>query len=493
MARYTVVIDRRTDWKWNAAGVELMTVGEFLAEGQSLPPGHRLVNLCRHYDYLSAGYYCSLLAEARGQLPMPTVADVLALSRKSLYEFALPELEDRLKRTVRRLPESPVGSLDLRVYFGRTPDRRFDRLASEAFDIFRFSMLRMRIEPGKRWRIESIEAMGIDQVPEQDGDTFLEALLAYTRARRQPRGGRDPALYNLAILHEPGEALPPSNPAALDRFISAGQSLRMDVELITRRDYRRIPEFDALFIRTTTNINHYTYQFARKAEQEGLVVIDDSQSILRCTNKVYLHELLRRNELSAPKSETINRTRFDDSAMDALERRFGYPIVLKIPDGSFSRGMRKANNRNELARFSRELLKHSRLILAQEFMYTAFDWRVGVLNGKPLFLCQYLMSNRHWQVVNHRADGSIREGGFQTLPVEEGPPELLELAINACKLIGDGLYGVDIKQTDSGFHVIEVNDNPNIDHGCEDKALGDSLYRMVLQDFIRRIQQVRGG
>ncbi|MBP6725194.1 MAG: RimK-like ATPgrasp N-terminal domain-containing protein, partial [Halioglobus sp.] len=29
-------------------------------------PRTRIINLCRNFDYLSEGYYCSLLAEARG-------------------------------------------------------------------------------------------------------------------------------------------------------------------------------------------------------------------------------------------------------------------------------------------------------------------------------------------------------------------------------------------------------------------------------------------
>ncbi|MEK9661035.1 MAG: RimK family protein [Alphaproteobacteria bacterium] len=492
MSRYTIVVDRIADWRWPEDGLNIMSVDEFLTHGASLPPGSRIAVLCRRYAYLSAGYYCSLLAEARGQLPMPTVADVLALSRKSLYDFALPELEERLRRTIRRMAEPPEEPMTVTVFFGQPDDSRFRRLAAEAFDVFRYPILRLHLSLKNRWHIDSIEPLGLHQVPAETGDAFLAALRGYTRTRRQPSGGRPPALYSMAILHEPGETLPPSDEAALERFVRAGQAQRMDVEMITHKDYRRIPEFDALFIRTTTAIDHYTYQFARKAEQEGLAVIDDPQSILRCTNKVYLHELLHRHGLPAPKSETINRLDFDEAMLPALEEKLGYPIVLKIPDGSFSRGMRKAENRKELFDFANELLRHSRLILAQEFMYTAFDWRVGVLDGKPLYLCQYMMSRAHWQIVNHRADGSYREGDFKTLPVEEAQDGLVELALQATALIGNGLYGVDIKQTDAGFHIIEVNDNPSLDHHVEDKVLHDSLYTMILQEFIRRIQRLNG-
>lgn len=98
MSRYTIVVDRLSDWKGPEEGLKLMAVDEFLTSGAALPRGGRVVNLCRRYGYLSAGYYCSLLAEARGQIPMPTVADVLSLSRKSLYTHDVPELDDILDR-----------------------------------------------------------------------------------------------------------------------------------------------------------------------------------------------------------------------------------------------------------------------------------------------------------------------------------------------------------------------------------------------------------
>ena len=68
-------------------------------------------------------------------------------------------------------------------------------------------------------------------------------------------------------------------------------------ELITPRDFMRIPEYDGLFIRETTAVGHHTYRFAKKAEAEGMVVIDDPTSILRCTNKVYLAELLNKQNI----------------------------------------------------------------------------------------------------------------------------------------------------------------------------------------------------
>ena len=65
------------------------------------------------------------------------------------------------------------------------------------------------------------------------------------------------------------------------------------------------------------------------------------------------------------------------------------------------------------------------------------------------------------------------------------------VSLRAANLIGDGLYGVDLKQTQKGVVVIEVNDNPNIDAGVEDKVLKDELYRILIADFVERLDRRR--
>jgi glutathione synthase/RimK-type ligase-like ATP-grasp enzyme len=74
---------------------------------------------------------------------------------------------------------------------------------------------------------------------------------------------------------------------------------------------------------------------------------------------------------------------------------------------------------------------------------------------------------------------------------EFAPPIVIQTALKAARLIGDGLYGVDLKQIGDKAVVIEVNDNPNIDHGVEDRALGTELYRRIARSFRRRIEMAR--
>ncbi|MEO7324140.1 MAG: RimK family alpha-L-glutamate ligase, partial [Dokdonella sp.] len=236
---------------------------------------------------------------------------------------------------------------------------------------------------------------------------------------------------------------------------------------------------------------NHTYRFANKAEKEDMVVIDDPSSILKCTNKIYLHDLMKSRKLSTPRTEILYRD--EPKKLAELPDVLGFPIVLKIPDGSFSRGIVKAENPEQLKAAVDDLFQHTALVLAQEFMFTEYDWRIGVLNREPLYACKYYMSRGHWQIYNHGAKGTAKSGGFETLPVREAPSEIVKLALRATAPIGDGLYGVDLKQAGERTVVIEVNDNPSIDAGVEDAYLGEDLYRRIMDEFLRRMERKRLG
>jgi glutathione synthase/RimK-type ligase-like ATP-grasp enzyme len=322
-----------------------------------------------------------------------------------------------------------------------------------------------------------------------DREAFGRALEAYlTRRWRAPRSPRR-YRYDLAILHDPEEVMPPSNRRAIRKFIDAGRKLGIDAELITRRDYAKLAEFDGLFIRVTTQVNHYSYRFARRAEREGMVVIDDPLSILRCTNKVYLAELLAKHEVPAPRTVIVGK-----DARDQVAAAVGLPCIVKQPDSSSSLGVFKAETAGELEALLDRLFAGSDLVIAQEFVPTEYDWRIGILDRRPLFAARYFMAPKHWQIIHHDAASERgRYGKWQVVPVEEVPGAGVDLALKAANLIGDGLYGVDLKLAGGRWLVIEVNDNPNIEAGVEDLVLKDEVYRRVMASFLRRLEAMTEG
>ena len=102
------------------------------------------------------------------------------------------------------------------------------------------------------------------------------------------------------MLYDPDKALPPSSVETIRHFQKLAERQSVDVQLLTKRQLAELAEFDGLFIRATTSINDYTYRFARRALQEGMPVIDDPVSMIRCTNKVYLHEMMEARGVPTP-------------------------------------------------------------------------------------------------------------------------------------------------------------------------------------------------
>ena len=144
----------------------------------------------------------------------------------------------------------------------------------------------------------------------------------------------------------------------------------------------------------------------------------------------------------------------------------------------------------EFGEVTRELLRRSELVVAQAFMPTDFDWRIGVLGGKALYAAKYFMARRHWQVIHRDAKtGTTEDGATEAVPVEEVPEAVLGTAVRAAAVMGQSLYGVDLKETPRGVFVIEVNDNPSIDAGYEDGILGEALYRSIMSEFRRRLDR----
>jgi len=168
--------------------------------------------------------------------------------------------------------------------------------------------------------------------------------------------------------------------------------------------------------------------------------------------------------------------------------RVGLPCVLKKPDGSFSSGVAKVTSESELSERLEMLLEQSELVVAQEFTPSAFDWRVGVLDGQALFVCRYHMAKGHWQII--RADGKDTSfGNVEPVALEDTPKAVLEIAVKAARLIGDGLYGVDLKEIDGRVVIMEVNDNPNLDGGFEDGILKDQLWDELIRWFRVRLDR----
>lgn len=478
-----IVVEKPKHWNLRLEDVEVITPAQYITnEAYQSGKNLKILNLCKSYQYQSEGYYVSLLAEARGHKVLPEVTTIQDLRYPSILRDDSLDFDALIQTTFKN---EPYDKVEFNVYFGQTQSEHLNRLALQLFQLVQAPLVRASFAKKAKWVLQSIRPVSLNEMPDTDQPLLESALEKYLLRKRDYRP--DKKKYDLAILVNPEEPNPPSDDRALKRFYRASLEAGFNTEFITKNDFDKLIQYDALFIRETTNVNHHTFRFARKAEALGLAVIDDPESISKCTNKVYLHELLNANKVLTPHSLVLTAENCDMAA-----QRMKFPFILKQPDGAFSKGVVKINNLEEFKQVRESMFEKSDLIIAQEFLPTPFDWRVGMIDGQVLFVCKYFMATKHWQIVNWSAKKEAsRDGEVESISVDQAPAGLLKTALKATSLIGKGLYGVDMKEVDGKFYVIEVNDNPNIDAGIEDKILKERLYDQIMEVMINKIKSAK--
>lgn len=446
--------------------------------------GIRVFNLCSSYRYQSIGYYVSLLASARLQRVIPNVTTIKDFTDHLIVQSIGDEVHDLIQKTLKPVE---TNRITMTSSFGHTPLKDYRKLIKRLYHLFESPFLEFTFEKGLEWHLVKVDPIAISDIRI---DPFIEdAAIRYFQQKRFNVTRFKDYLYDLAILIDPDEIAPPSDPIALKKFKHAADQMGFFTEFITRKDYHRLAEFDALFIRTTTNVNDYTYQFSRYAFAEGLAVIDDPWSILKCSNKLFLTESMRKNGIRIPNTLFVS----EQTNLDDLIAELGFPMILKQPDSAFSLGVFQVHDKSELKGKLDDLFGISALVIAQAFIPSAFDWRIGILDGTPLFACTYHMARNHWQIINWNSKKKQEQSGrVETYRLEDVPKDILDVATRAACAMGDGLYGVDIKVSNESVYVIEVNDNPNIDNQTEDRVLKDDLYKEVIQSLLKRIENARG-
>lgn len=485
MSEILFVVNNVDRWNMNIPGVTIVSARQYLTQPEyPLMRNARVYNLCRSYSYQSVGYYVSLLAEARGHKPLPRIATIQDLKTLSLLKVVSSELDQLISKSLQHLQHD---TFTLSIYFGQNVAKHYERLSRELFNLFPAPLLRATfIRTNGVWHLQNISPISSSEIPDDHRPLIPAMAETFFSSRRHSIPRKNRPRYFMAILAGDSDQTPPSDEKAIQKFIKAAKMFDISTEVITKDDYGRLGEFDAIFIRETTSVNHHTYRFARRAEAEGLVVIDDPQSIVKCANKVFLAELFERYHIPAPATMIVHKDNYRE-----IPAKIGLPCVLKLPDSSFSKGVIKVKDEDELFHIVTTMLEESDLVIAQAFLPTSFDWRIGIIDQKAFYACKYYMARGHWQIYNHATKGSSTTGRATTIPIELVPRRIVQTALKAANLIGRGLYGVDVKEVDGKPYVVEVNDNPSIDSGIEDDILKDALYERIMETFLKRLEEKR--
>jgi glutathione synthase/RimK-type ligase-like ATP-grasp enzyme len=271
---------------------------------------------------------------------------------------------------------------------------------------------------------------------------------------------------------------------ALQNFKQTAEKLGHEFNFMFRENVSEIPKYDAVFIRATTDPLFTAYVVSRTASELGLKVIDDPESIQICGNKIHQYALFKKHGVTHIPTIFINKEDLHHKRLMHIFKELGKPVVIKAPYTSFSRYVEKAACETSFREVAKRFFRKSDVLAVQQFMPTAFDWRVGVLNHEVLYVCKYMIPKGRWKHgAKRRGKPTFVWGRTVALKRENAPTLLKDLALKACEVIGHGLYGVDIKEVDGNYVVVEVNDNPSIYAGYEDLRNKD-LYGKIISYLV---------
>lgn len=270
---------------------------------------------------------------------------------------------------------------------------------------------------------------------------------------------------------------------ALSNFRLAAFQLGHQLDFVFRNDIQLLDNYDSVFIRALTDPMNVTYVVSRMAEMKGKRVLDDSESIRICCDKVHMYQRLTKHRVPIPETVFLDADEVLEQNASELFESLGLPIVLKAPESSFSAKVEKVSGPQDFVKIGKRFLRRTDRIIAQQFMPSEFDWRVVTLDQKVLAIVKYVIPKNGWKIYDRREDGRTAVCTVHSPAQEEVSDGLIKVALDASRAIGKGLYGVDIKEVDGDFYVIEVNDNPNIDAGFEDAA-NPEIYTSIVKYLV---------
>jgi glutathione synthase/RimK-type ligase-like ATP-grasp enzyme len=272
----------------------------------------------------------------------------------------------------------------------------------------------------------------------------------------------------------------PREQGALQNFKQAAEQTGNQFSFLFRENIRDIPNYDAVFIRATTDPLFTSYIVSKTAYEYGLKVIDDPDSIKICANKIHQYALFEKYDVPRIPTMFLSKDDLHHKKIAEIFDKFGKPVVIKAPYTSFSRYVEKAACETSFRDVSKRFFKKSDVLAIQKFTPTGFDWRVGVLGKDILYVCKYLIPKGKWKHgAKLRGKSTVIWGRTVSLQKKDMPPRLREVALKACSVIGKGLYGVDLKEVNGDYVVVEVNDNPSIYAGYEDQMDSDIYKRII--------------
>ena len=210
---------------------------------------------------------------------------------------------------------------------------------------------------------------------------------------------------------------------------------------------------DVVIPRIGASITPYGLAVVNQLDMMGVPVLNNSVPIARSRDKLRCLQLLARFGLDIPRTVMTNQKA---EVSIALRRIGGLPAILKLIRGTQGVGVMIAHTQEEIEGILDTMTDLGQEILLQEFIHESRgrDIRVLVLGDRVVAAMRRTAKAGEFRSNLHR-------GG-------EGKPVKLtaaytDIAIEATRVMGLELAGVDLLETKQGPKVMEVNSSPGFE------------------------------
>ena len=184
MFKTLVVIEDGVDFP-SLSSVEVISFERYLTDyPKQNEPKTRVINLCDAGLYLSKGYYCSLLAEARGHKVLPSVRCINEV-RAENQDYSVP---DKLLSPL-NLDEAKAHELTL--FLGKSSDAQYSKVAAHVYSRFAAPLLKVTLFRRDHGWAYKVQQLSVNELSETELAMCVDMTRDFsTRVWRSPSSKR---------------------------------------------------------------------------------------------------------------------------------------------------------------------------------------------------------------------------------------------------------------------------------------------------------------
>jgi ribosomal protein S6--L-glutamate ligase len=287
---------------------------------------------------------------------------------------------------------------------------------------------------------------------------------------------RNPRLYSTARIVEAararGHEIDVIDPIACNIVIS-----RFQHRLFARG--RELVGHDVVIPRIGASITDYGVAVLTHFERAGVPSINSVIAINRSRDKLRALQYLSAHDVGIPRTAIARTPEAIRAAVDAVG---GTPVIIKLLKGTQGVGVMKAESPEGVESIIDTLWGLGQNIILQEFIAESQgrDLRALVIGGELVATMRRTAKKGEFRSNLHRGGNGVRA---------ELPQEYARAALDAARIMGLGMAGVDLLESRDGPRVIEVNSSPGL-RGVE-RATGVDVAQRIIAHAERLVQRRR--